>query len=564
MPASRLGPLAIESKLGDHPSQSSVWRAVHVRQRRAVAVKVFSVPFGGTAEAREAFAEEWERLKRVQHPAIARCYGGGFEGPKAYLAHELIEGETLAAQLERRGRLPWEAVLDMAEPLVDALEYLHGRGIVHAAIHPDKILIAGLSPVLIGVRACDPETPYRSGRPPGPGILAVRPPEQIRDPGERTPRGDLYSLAATLHWALTGRPPIDGDTPEEVARNVATQTPVSAASVATDTPVWLDRLLSQLLEKKPASRPHGAASVRLALAEVRRRAASRAGVAEHASSGFSPLAVTDQSQKDEARRLLGREPIDVDDPKTDDGSEWYEKSWVLVLALLALLGVIAYAAWPLSEDAMRRRAEALIEQETRSSLSRARISYLEPMLARFPDGDHTEWAGEQIERVEMVEAEHALSVKIKRNLPLRNEAERLYAEAQRYERFGDVATALDQYRGMVILLSDEPRYRPFVNLARRQIAHIERDGIGQDEAGEIIRAKLDEADQELRRGRVVAARRIWYGIVELYGNNDNVAPLVSQAQNQLAEIPETVSEPETERESEPETERESASPATPG
>ncbi len=554
MPASRLGPLAVESKLGDHPSQSSVWRAVHVRQRRAVAVKVFSVPFGGTSEAREAFAEEWERLKKIQHPAIARCYGGGFEGPDAYLAHELIEGETLASQLERRGRLPWEAVLDMAEPLVDALEYLHRRGIVHGAIHPDKILIAGLSPVLIGVRACDPDSPYRTGRPPGPDTLAVRPPEQIRDPRERTPRGDLYSLGATLHWALTGRPPIDGDTAEEVTRNVATQTPVSAASVTMDTPVWLDRLVSQLLEKKPGSRPPGAPAVRLALGEVRRRATSRSGVAEHASSGFSPLSVTDQSQKDEARRLLGREPIDVDDPKPDDGSEWYEKAWVLALALVALLGVIAYAAWPLSEDAMRRRAEALIEEETRSSLSRARISYLEPMLARFPEGDHAEWAVEQIERVEMIEAEHALSVKIKRNLPLKNEAERLYAEAQRYERFGDVATALDQYRGMVTLLSDQPRYRPFVNLARRQIAHIEREGIEQDEAGEIIRSKLEQADRELERGRVVAARRIWYGIVELYGNNDNVAPLVSQAQDRLAEIPATGSETDAASEAEATTE----------
>ena len=52
MPRSRLGPLAIEAKLGDHPSQSSVWRAIHVQLKRAVAVKVFAAPFGGTPEAR--------------------------------------------------------------------------------------------------------------------------------------------------------------------------------------------------------------------------------------------------------------------------------------------------------------------------------------------------------------------------------------------------------------------------------------------------------------------------------------------------------------------------------
>ncbi|MGV3484106.1 MAG: protein kinase domain-containing protein, partial [Planctomycetaceae bacterium] len=111
MPRSRLGPLALEAKLGDHPSQSIVWRAVHIDLHRAVAVKVFTTPFGGTLEGREAFAEEWEALKRLQHPAIARCYGGGFEETDAYLAYEFIEGETLSQQLERRGRLNWDAVV---------------------------------------------------------------------------------------------------------------------------------------------------------------------------------------------------------------------------------------------------------------------------------------------------------------------------------------------------------------------------------------------------------------------------------------------------------------------
>lgn len=556
MPASRLGPLAVEAKLGDHPSLSSVWRAVHIQQRRAVAVKVFPLPFGGTQEARRGFAREWAQLKKVQHPAIARCYGGGFEPQEAYLAYELIEGETLAAQLERRGRLPWESVLELAEPMVDALEYLHGRGIVYGRLFPDKILFAGLSPVLVDVRACDPDSPFVTGRRLSPHELAVRPPEQLADPGRVTPRGDLYSLGAILYWSLTGRPPIAGDHADEIVARAATDRPPPAASIALDTPVWLDRLVSQLLEKKPESRPHGAGAVRLALAEVRRRAMSRSGVAEHASSGFSPLAVTDQQQKEEARRILGRELV-LDDEPPAEAVHWYEQGWLLGVTLAALVGGLAYAAWPLGEDAMRERAEALMASEIRSDMSRARISYLEPMLRKFPGGNHADWASEQIERVEMVEAEHALSVKIKRNLPLKNEGERLYAEAEQYERFGDTATALDRYRGMVTLLGDDPAYRPFVNLARRQIATLERAATGDEEAAEIIRKKLSEADREFADGRVVAARRIWYGIVELYGNHANLAPLVARAQDRLSERPssgpatETTETNETDRDEEP-------------
>jgi hypothetical protein len=90
---------------------------------------------------------------------------------------------------------------------------------------------------------------------------------------------------------------------------------------------------------------------------------------------------------------------------------------------------------------------------------------------------------------------------------------------------------------METLLGDDEQYRPFVNLARRQIALIEREGVEEGEAARIIQAKLDEAERLNDAGQVVAARKIWYSVVELYGNNGNVAPLVSKAQERLAKDP---------------------------
>jgi hypothetical protein len=290
----------------------------------------------------------------------------------------------------------------------------------------------------------------------------------------------------------------------------------------------------QLLEKEPAARPHGAPAVTLALAEVRRRSMSRAGVAEHASAGFSPLNVTDQKQRDEARALLGQEAFAFDDEKLHDETPWHDRPMILITGLLLLAGLFAYFLWPLNEDQLRRRAEELLAEDSRNSLNQAKVSYLVPLLERYPEGKHSSWAHEQLDRVDMVQAEHALSVKLKRNLPLQNEGERLYAEASEFERFGDTATALDRYRSMETLLADDPQYRPFVNLARRQIARIEYEGVDADEAARIIQAKLDQADQLHDSGKVIAARQIWYSVVELYGNNDNVAPLVGRAQDRLA------------------------------
>ena len=121
-------------------------------------------PFGGTPEARSAFAAEWEVLKQIQHPAIVRCYGGGFEETDAYLAHELIEGPTLASELERRSRLSWESVLDLAEALTGALEALHEKEIMYGVLQPEKVLFAGLSPVLIDVRVDRANSLYRTSR----------------------------------------------------------------------------------------------------------------------------------------------------------------------------------------------------------------------------------------------------------------------------------------------------------------------------------------------------------------------------------------------------------------
>ena len=182
---------------------------------------------------------------------------------------------------------------------------------------------------------------------------------------------------------------------------------------------------------------------------------------------------------------------------------------------------------------MRKRAEALLGESSRTSMNQAKVSYLQPMLQKYPEGEHAQWASEQLARVEMLQAEHALSVKQNRNLPLKNEGERLYAEASEFERFGDTAAALDRYRSMETLLGDDPQYLPYVDLARRQIALIESSGLEEGEASRIVQAKLVEADELHEAGRVIAARKIWYSVVELYGNNQNVAPLVARAQQRL-------------------------------
>lgn len=529
MARSRLGPLALEAKLGGDAG-SCVWRAVHIQQRKSLAVKLFSLPFGGTTEAREEFAREWESLKRLRHPALARCYGGGFEDKDAYLAYELVEGESLQDRLERRDRLPWETVLDEAEPLVAALEYLHSRQIVYGEITPDKIRMAGLSPVLVDCRIDRFGSPYRSARPPSAFEMTFRAPEVLRDPKNASPKSDLYSLGAVLYYALSGQTPVTGANFEEVSKAASQQVPTKVAALVLDCPVWLSSLIDQLLEKNPSARPHGAGAVALALKEVRRRAAEGIGVAQHVASGFSALRV--DVDKAEAQALLGHLPQEEEE-RPVDGSAFYEKSWFLIASLCAIAAVVTWFLWPLNEDQLRSRAEALLADGNRTSMGEAK-DYLQLIVADYPESDNAKWASEQIDMIEMLEAERVLELKLSRGAKLSDEGERLYAAARQYEQFGDAATALDQYTSLVTLLDDQEKHRPFVNLARRQIAQIRARGGRVGEGQKIVSEKLAEADNLVSRGLTMEARKIWYSVIELYQGNLEMEPLVVVAQQRLA------------------------------
>lgn len=241
-----------------------------------------------------------------------------------------------------------------------------------------------------------------------------------------------------------------------------------------------------------------------------------------------------QAQKDEARALLGRGVVRMDE-EVREVAPFFERAWFLVLALIVGLAGIAWILWPLNENQLRERAERLIAQQTGASLHQAKQGYLEPLLKRFPAGQHAAWAAEQLDEIEMHETEHAIEVKLKRGLPLTEEGERLYAEALRFENFGDRATALDKYKSIERLLAGDARYKPYVGLARRQIRRISGQSGTVGEAARIVNAKLSEAEKLRDQGDLIAAREIWYGIIELYSDRTDVLPLVQVAQQRLAE-----------------------------
>jgi hypothetical protein len=533
MAKSRIGPFALEAPLSQPSSAGQLFRGLHLQQRKLAALRIFPIPMGMTPESRRAFASQLEQLKQLRHPGIVRCYGGGFDTRKAYLAYELIDGESLDQVLSRRERLPWETALDFSQQLAEALQYAHQMGWIHGRLRPEKLLVTSDGHVKIADWRRPAIASMISLGPPTHQQLQYFAPELLSG-GNADEKSDLYSLGAVMYCMLTGSPPFTENDPDQLSTQILHGAPASVSSQVLDCPVWLNVIVEQLLAKDPKDRPFSAAALQLAFKETVRRQAEGVGVLQHATGGFSPLQM--KVDRAEAEKVLGIKPRKS---KPRDEGSFFEKPWVLLVALLAAVGAAVWFMLPLSEEALRRKAAALLppNSEDWTDWNEARDEYLNGIAERFPDGEHFAWAEEKIGWVNAREAERRLERDEK--LGRRDnwtQAQIQYADAREYERFGDLATALDKFRAIVSLFRNNADDRPIVNLAIERIQGIKEKGLGNNELQKFLSLKMSEANAAYEQARVLEAKLKWESIVELYANNQEAAPLVAEARQRLEEI----------------------------
>jgi tetratricopeptide (TPR) repeat protein len=536
--SSKIGAFALEQKLGG--PGSCVYRAMHLQQRRPVVLKLIKIPFAATDALRTEFSDEMHLLKKLAHASAAKCFGGKIEGQQAYFAAELVEGETLAALVSRRGRLAWEQAVDLAEGICQGLQAAHELGLHHHDLVPDKIMVTpdGRAKVLDfrKDRGNNPLCP--SARKRTPERLAFQAPEQILGKSPAAP-ADLYSLGCLLFFMLTGQPPFAGDA-EEIGRQQQHETPPRISALVLDCPVWMDALVGQLLRKEPLERPHSATAVLLALQETRKRAATGAGVTQHALGGISSLKI--DVDKDEVRRLVGRKAGSAARYESpDDETPFYERTWFVATAMsLALVGFIAFMTWilwPLSPEQMIARADELMAADDTGQRLEAEQDYLLPLIERYPDTDFARRAQEHLDVIEMHRTDTALKRRKKLGKDPENETARLYLEALELEESGEPAEARKKLQSLVDVIKPEGDDRLYILLARRELNRLQ-DVVAQS-AGEretFINEKLAQVDALQKEGNIDEARKILTGIVSLYGENSEYADLVVKVQQRLDEL----------------------------
>jgi len=275
-----LGPYEILAPLGAG-GMGEVWKARDTRLDRFVAVKVLPEHLAKSPEALARFEREAKAVAALNHPNITGIFDIGNVDGLAYVAMELLEGESLRTRLEQ-GPLTPKRATELAIQMAQGLAAAHEKGVVHRDLKPDnlwitkegrlKILDFGLAKQLPGIglgsdsylptAAIQAEHHTEKGM--ILGTLGYMSPEQVRSETVDA-RADLFSFGVVLFELLTGKRAFARNTASDTMAAILRDDPPELEGNSRPIPLALRRIIDHCLEKAPSRRFQDARDVAFAL-----------------------------------------------------------------------------------------------------------------------------------------------------------------------------------------------------------------------------------------------------------------------------------------------------------
>ncbi len=245
------GRYSLDAEIG-RGGMGIVYRAKDVTLDRVVAIKLLPPKYSQQPDIHERFLKEARTAARLSHPNIVPIFSVEESDGFVFFVMAYVDGETLAERVARTGVLNPNDAARIFREVAWALSYAHAQQLVHRDIKPDNIMLenkTGRALVMdFGIAG---DTTDETGMVLGtPHFMS---PEQAS--GENlASASDLYSLGATLYFALSGQPPFDGDdSPSILAHHIRT-TPQRLSKIAPGTPTKLSGIAEKCLAKEPTDR----------------------------------------------------------------------------------------------------------------------------------------------------------------------------------------------------------------------------------------------------------------------------------------------------------------------
>ena len=325
------------------------WLAKDKLTSASVALKITA----GDPHSTENLRSEWQVSIRLMHAHIVRAFEFHAESDVAIFSQQFIDGPNFAALAGRSA----EEVLGPVGLLLQAVDYLHGKGIVHRDIKASNVLLdSNGAPYLGDFGVSVPAGQIGSG-----GSLIAQSPQSL-DGHPASPADDIFALGSLIFELLSGRPPWAA---ANMADDIASgEVPPLSAVDGSQLPAAVTELVAEMLDRDASKRPT-ASDVAEQL--------KTAGFAPHVAairSGASPRLddeVIESVQSFRPVQRSSREPDDVAPPASTGLSQ---KSVGIALAVLiaVLLGVIFVLPNNVSEDPGPSANEPAVEAETGAEL----------------------------------------------------------------------------------------------------------------------------------------------------------------------------------------------------
>ncbi|MEU9861489.1 serine/threonine-protein kinase [Streptomyces sp. NPDC047971] len=243
-----IGGYRIHARLGS--GGMGVVYLAHTPAGRPVAVKAVREEFAADPEFRRRFAQEVASARRIHGLFTAQVVDAGVDAAVPWLATAYVPGPSLQQLVERHGPLPARTVLLLVAGIAEALQAIHGAGVVHRDLKPANVLVAEDGPRVIDfgiARAADATGLTGTGL--RIGTAAYMAPEQALGQAV-TPATDVFALGALAAYAAGGSLPF-GPGPESAALYRVVHEPADLSRV----PAELRELLGRCLAKSPGERP---------------------------------------------------------------------------------------------------------------------------------------------------------------------------------------------------------------------------------------------------------------------------------------------------------------------
>ncbi len=235
---------------------SVVFKGKHAMTDQEVALKILPPELAANSQVKGRFLEEAKALAALDHPNIVHLYNFGQENGCFVLAMQYVQGVTWERMILENKKLDWKTSLKITVDVLRALEYAHGRGIVHRDMKPSNVLVRahdGSATVMDFGIAKMAQSTRLTATGQTMGTVRYMSPEQVRgqDVDLRT---DLYSLGATLYESLTGDTPFDGSTHFEIMTKHLSEAPKRPSVLGIDVPSLVEDSMMRTLSKRAEDR----------------------------------------------------------------------------------------------------------------------------------------------------------------------------------------------------------------------------------------------------------------------------------------------------------------------